>query len=308
LARAAKSVPADLYIAHNLAALPAAALAAKVNAAKLGFDAEDFHLEELASMQRNTGDQFARSIIEGELLPRCVHQTAAAPMIAEAYGQRYGTCMQPILNVSCLSEAPSQSISAASCIPHSLYWFSQTIGPGRGLEELLVATRHMRKKPTLYLRGNPAAGYAERLKLLAADCGTAIELLPASAPRDMIQLAAPYAVGLAIEPGSSPNNALALSNKIFTYLMAGIPILLSRTSAQEMLARELGESALLVNLHDPMAVADQLETFLADIQRQTRARNYAWELARHNFNWELQKQKFLAIIERELAAPSITRC
>ena len=43
LARAALDWPADVYIAHNLGALPAAAVAARTHGAKLMFDAEDFH-------------------------------------------------------------------------------------------------------------------------------------------------------------------------------------------------------------------------------------------------------------------------
>jgi hypothetical protein len=80
-----KQIPAQLYLAHNLAALPAAAGAARKNQSKLGFDAEDFHTEELTSLQRNAGDQIAREIIERILLPRCDHLTAASPLIADAY-------------------------------------------------------------------------------------------------------------------------------------------------------------------------------------------------------------------------------
>ena len=43
LAHAAAAVAADLYIAHNLAALPAARHAARRHRGRLGFDAEDYH-------------------------------------------------------------------------------------------------------------------------------------------------------------------------------------------------------------------------------------------------------------------------
>src|SRR5205814_5800343 len=46
LARAACAVSADLYIAHYVAALPAAAAAARRHGAALGYDAEDFHAGE----------------------------------------------------------------------------------------------------------------------------------------------------------------------------------------------------------------------------------------------------------------------
>ncbi len=39
----ARQIDTDIYIAHNLGALPAAVLAAKYNNAKVGYDAEDMH-------------------------------------------------------------------------------------------------------------------------------------------------------------------------------------------------------------------------------------------------------------------------
>ena len=150
-----KRVSADLYIAHNLAALPAAAAAALANGANLGFDAEDFHTEELNHYQRNGGDQVARELIERRLLPRCRHLTGASPLIAEAYNDRYGVRMEPILNVFPLSEAPEEEPGMSlELVPRSLYWFSQTVGAGRGLEPLLKAMSGMVEPPILYLRGN----------------------------------------------------------------------------------------------------------------------------------------------------------
>ena len=49
LRQAACAVPADLYIAHYVAALPAARAAACRHGAMMGFDAEDFHSGEESS-------------------------------------------------------------------------------------------------------------------------------------------------------------------------------------------------------------------------------------------------------------------
>lgn len=56
LGAAAARQPADLYLAHNLAALPAAARAAARHGARLGFDAEDFHCGELDEKPANTDE------------------------------------------------------------------------------------------------------------------------------------------------------------------------------------------------------------------------------------------------------------
>src|SRR5439155_13695826 len=48
LIKAAKKIKADIYIGHNLGALPAAIIAADCHKTKCGFDAEDYHRPEIS--------------------------------------------------------------------------------------------------------------------------------------------------------------------------------------------------------------------------------------------------------------------
>ncbi|MBA2744375.1 MAG: hypothetical protein H0U43_08750 [Chthoniobacterales bacterium] len=302
LSRAAVAIPAQLYIAHNLAALPAAYAAAKKRRCSFGFDAEDFHTEELTDSQRDKGDQRAREIIENNLLPRCSYRTAASPLIAEIYHRKYGVTMQPILNVFPLCQAPQHEPDTALPMPRSMYWFSQTVGSGRGVEEVLQAMGSMINPPFLYIRGNVSPSYKAQIFEVSERLGIAakVQVLPPAAPDQMARLSAGYSLGLAVEPGSSPNNKIALSNKIFTYLLAGIPVLLSRTPAQEALAEDLGDAGILIDLADPKQLGATLSDFLADEPRQHRARAAAWRIAHERYNWDIEKHKFLALVERTL--------
>ena len=167
---AAAREPADLYIAHYTAAVPAAAAAARRHQTAFGFDAEDFHLGEFAP------DNPARrtiQIIEKTFLPQCVHITAASSRIAEAYTTTYDIVAPTVvLNVFPLSHAPIAPTPAGVVVPGpSLYWFSQTIGPDRGLETAVVALGLARSQPHLYLRGAKAAGFSQRLFDLASKNG-----------------------------------------------------------------------------------------------------------------------------------------
>ena len=84
LLRAATGIPAELYIAHNLGALPAACAAAAKHGSRVAFDAEDFHSGQLSAPSDAHAAAVARSA-ERRYLPRCAYVTAAAPGIAEAY-------------------------------------------------------------------------------------------------------------------------------------------------------------------------------------------------------------------------------
>ncbi|MEH2197160.1 glycosyltransferase [Nostoc sp.] len=305
LAKAAAAESADLYIAHCLAALPAAAFAAQKHHAKLGFDAEDFHIGELTDIPANQTEIRVRDRIERTLLPRCQHLTAASPGIATAYAKRYGVNMEPILNVFPLAEAPAtterQQGDRVGSEP-SLYWFSQTIGPGRGLESILHAMGQMQTPVRLHLRGIPIPGYSEQLMQLAQEVGVGdrLHLLPPAPTAQMARLASCHDVGLSLELTQPLNRAICLTNKIFVYLLAGLPILMSLTPAQQEFAKQLGEVALLVNINDSAAVAKTLDNLLSNPAKLEIIRTQAWKFGQKIYNWDVKQQNFLQVVERVL--------
>lgn len=309
LISAASKVKADLYLAHNLAALPAAAAAAEKHNGKLGFDAEDYHCGELAAPPDNELELSIRRRIESKLLPKCSHFTAASPQIAAAYREDYAVTMTPILNVFSLIDSSSEAVDPKSWSGEApaLYWFSQTIGASRGLEQIIDAMSRMQTKAHLALRGNSAGGYVDHLRRYAAaaggnDLARRISVVPIAAPDQMVKLAATADLGLALEPGHTRNNNLALSNKAFTYLLAGVPVLLSRTTAQAELAGKLGAAALLVDVNDSASTASVVDAYFADRQRQITARAAAWSAGRTRYNWDVEKASFLASVEAALTA------
>jgi glycosyltransferase involved in cell wall biosynthesis len=288
-----------------LQGLIAAASAARVHSARLGFDAEDSHVDELPATPKWHGRRAARELIERTFLPRCRHLTAAAPMIAEALRARYGVNAVSVLNVFPLHEAPDTPCDPPSFNekgPPTLYWFSQTIGPGRGLEAIIDALARMKTPAHLHLRGNPAKDYAETLRSRATHGGMAdrLHLHEPGNPSEMARLAAAHDVGLALELTEPPHRAICLTNKAFTYLLAGIPALLSHTPAQDRLAPELGSAALSADLADPVGLGATLDAYFADPARQREARRTAWRLGQERFNWDMEQRTFLESVRRAL--------
>lgn len=299
--------PADMYIAHNLAALPAAALAARRFAGCLGFDAEDYHAGELPDVPGYEKTRLHVLAIEDRYVPECRHMTAASPDIADRYMQRYGRSVTPILNVFPLAERPANAAAAVApgTAAGSLYWFSQTIGPGRGLEQMLDILALMHARPLLQIRGTFAEGFQGALVAAAELRGVAVQVrfLPRSAPQQMVALAAEHTLGLSTEVIDSPNRAICLGNKIFTYLLAGVPVVLSDTPAQRRLAGQLGAAARIIDLANASEAAHELDAWLSSAEQLARSRQAAWNLGERRFNWDLEREKFLASVEAALAAP-----
>jgi glycosyltransferase involved in cell wall biosynthesis len=304
LTRAACAVSADLYIAHYVAALPAAAAAAQLHGAAVGYDAEDFHAGERANDAGASRETALVRAIESYFLPRCTHGTAASPMIADAYAELYGVELVPVLNVFPLMDAgggppvrgahPKEELSA--------YWFSQTIGPDRGLQSFIQAMARTHARVTLHVRGSDHWGHGKNLLALARSLqiGDRVELLPMESPFRMVEFASQYDIGLSLEADISESRRRCLTNKIFTYLLAGRPVLMSDTPAQTALAGELGAAAALVSLSDPATISDQLDRWALSSDGLQAAREAAWQLARTRYNWQVEQQVFLTSVARAL--------
>jgi hypothetical protein len=95
---------------------------------RFGLDLEDFHSAE----QTGDGSSLAHALaerIESDVLPKAAFLTAGSPMIADAYSAKYNVRPAPIHNTFSINFAAASTRRG----PLRLYWFSQTLGPGRGL-------------------------------------------------------------------------------------------------------------------------------------------------------------------------------
>ena len=309
LLAAAARVPADFYFGHSLAGLPVAAFAASARGVKYGFDAEDFHDAETEEALADAAERIARRVLQAGLLPGCALFTAASPLIARKFAETYQVEPTTILNVFPLAQAPRSPPTPGPITserPAAIYWFSQTIGPGRGLESAVAVLGRMKTPVQLRLRGFASADYVAHLQHAAANAGHRhpISFLPAGPAAEMVRLAAEADLGLSIEESRPLNRDLCLTNKIFVYLLAGLPQLLSRTTAQTALAAELGAAALLGDLSNPDETARLLDEFLLDPARIAAARKTAWDLARRRFCWDIEKDILLKSVRAIVGPPA----
>jgi glycosyltransferase involved in cell wall biosynthesis len=278
-------------------------MAADTRGKSFAFDAEDFHSAESDDAVSNPLERTLIQAIESECLPRCRHITASSPNIARAYQAKYGVPTPvSILNVFPLIDVPARPSSPSSAGPVRLYWFSQTIGPSRGLEQAVPILSKMRTPTELHLRGLESPGFREELTRKAADAGYLgrIEYLPLAPPEEMARLSQPFDLGLSVELTTPENRNLCLTNKIFAYLLAGVPVILSRTEAQTEIADALGDAAVLIDLEDPDDSARILDNWLAEKSNRERACSHAWQLARERFNWDVEQQKLVNVFAKSL--------
>jgi len=284
IVRAIVAEPADLIYGGSTGALAAVGESAGRLRVPYGIDFEDLHSGEHGGSGGELPNALAMRI-ERHVIRQAAFVTAGSPMIADAYRRLHGVRPLPIHNTfSIVPNEPPAAVDDAV----RLYWFSQTLGPGRGLEDVIRAAGEAGVAVDLHLRATPVAGYVESLRALQSAIAPrlALTIHEASAPDEMVKLAQPYDAGLACEEPSVLNKRLCLSNKIFTYLAAGVPVLLSRTPAQAALEKDLGDAAFGYECDDTGGLACIIKRLSADRALRCRARAAARAAAAARWHWE----------------------
>ncbi len=293
LIRAAKKQNADLYIGHNLGALAPTIKAAKTNKKPCGFDAEDFHRNELSNDIHNR-DVILKARLEESYLPNVDYLTTSSAQIGEAYHQLF-PAKQPVVIRNVFPADVEVEVSHVSETgPLRLLWFSQTIGASRGLDNLMDALRLLLHQSfQLHLLGDVSDDIKN--KLLDRSIGEIHFHKPV--PPDKLSLfASQYDIGLALEPGFSINNDMALSNKIFTYLQAGLAVIASDTSAQYDFMKQYPVIGKTFKKGDPASLAEVLSFYYQNRDVLFETRKASLKLVHEELNWEQESQKFLTQI------------
>jgi len=307
LLRAARAVPARLYYGGTAAGLAVAEAASRDRGVPFALDLEDFHSAEQDDCAAARRSHALIRRIESQILRSAAFCTAGSQAMADEYHATYRVRPTPIHNTFPLPErAPDLSQDPQRGL--RIYWFSQTVGPGRGLEDAIVATGLAGIRGELHLRGVPVPGYINRLQRLIAERAPQVGMthhLPATP--DPVDLCRGYDVGLALEQTHVRNRELCLTNKSLTYPLAGLAVVYTDTPGQRPLALDLGEGALLVRPGDITAFAEGLRRWVNDRALLARAKSAAWEAARRRWHWEHANERgaLLGLMKETLGARRI---
>jgi glycosyltransferase involved in cell wall biosynthesis len=281
--------PADLVYAGTNGAIAAALDASERAGIPCGIDFEDFHCAELEPDGTGARTNELAAFVMADAVRRAAFLTAGSLGIADACAERFGRRPVAINNVFPLPPAPSLQRGDG---PLRLYWFSQTIGPNRGVEDLIDAAARASVRCELHLRGTVSAAYAGALQRRAGNApAVTIAYHPLAEPDDMVGTCAGFDAGLSAEQAHVLNRAINLPNKALTYPLAGLALILTNTRGQRPLLDTLHGEAIVYEPADTASLADGLRRWALDAAMLRRAREASWEAARSRWHWEHPQER-----------------
>lgn len=315
ITRAVQGLNADLTIVHWEAALPAGIRQLERGKA-VGIDMEDWFSEDLLPSARASRPIGMLAAMEKQLLSEGVHSTCTSDAMADALVGRY-QCHRPlaIRNVfpsaernkmdgkwkdrAGLSGVNSPSSPRSETAPVSIFWYSQTIGPGRGLEELFDAATLLRGNFEIHLRGDIRGYEAWFDGLVAPQVRAKTRIHPVVDNKELLSRIAEHDVGFAGERPEPPSRDLTITNKFFQYLQGGLAVVASETSGQKEAAQAAAGAVMLHKPGDVAALAANLQRLLGDRSQLNAMRAAAWE-AGGRLSWENEAPKLVDAVKQAM--------
>jgi glycosyltransferase involved in cell wall biosynthesis len=289
---------ADIYIGHNLGALPAIVKASKKFKSKSIFDFEDFHRGEAAEGTMQT--KLVKEI-ENLYIPLVDILTTSSSAITSAYQTIFpnknfttiNNCFSLSYAVDCLQKLPDK--------PLKLFWFSQYVGKQRGLQNVIRAMSNFKSAEiSLILLGTATYEVKQYFYLLMDEFGlhkSQVEFLDPVKESDIVKIASMAHVGLATEYAHNTNRDLCLTNKLFMYLLAGNALLMTDTKSQQLFFQENPNIGLLYEQENERSLVNALKYYINNLALLQEHREKSFQLAKTKYNWDLEKHKFLLLLE-----------
>lgn len=287
----------DLVVGHNLGALFPVFQFAREEKLPFAFDLEDFHPGEKVEFDQ-ANEENRRKFILQTILPSCSYFSFASPLIGAAATDLLLEKQVPknFLINNCFSADEFLPPASESSGKVSFVWFSQNISAGRGLELVLPVLYQFRDQLRVVLIGQLNKNFN---KDFLKQYEEIIEIKDPMEQRKLHEELASHDVGLAIDLSSSDlNRQLALTNKIVSYLQAGLFIFATDTSAQAQFLSEW-EYHGVVSAQNSHEVKAKIEYIL---QNKGTLKNKSKERFEHakSLAWEEEQLKLLRVWKKLL--------
>lgn len=302
---AARAWGPDLVHAHDLPALPAAALVARRGMLPLVYDSHELWRRRNRRGQWRPLGRMADALVERSLAPRAAVVVTVCDSIAAWLARRYALRSPPVVlrNVPFPSRTRSTGNvrALAGLTGERVLLYTGRVMEGRGLEFAVRSLHALPEDVALVLMGYGDAAYVAGLRSLAAREGVAdrVRMIDAVPAEDVSAVASTADLAYVVIEPVCQSYRYALPSKLFEAIAAGLPVL----------AADLPEIREVVVGHDvgvvftPRTAAD-LRAAFDRVVRGTPHYRQAAAQAREVLTWSAEQHRLLDAYDRLVEAQS----
>jgi glycosyltransferase involved in cell wall biosynthesis len=302
---------ADIYHAHDISALPACYLATWLRGKLLIFDAHELPLSDELYSPRWRGLIVLFTHLLAIMVPRCAGVITISPPIAQEIRKRYPSSKvtlvrnTPIYQAVQRTDRLHQYLGLSPDVRIALY--QGTLQADRELDRLIRAAHFLERNIVIVLMGPDVEGIQPQLETLIENERVAdrVKIVPNVPYAEVLDWTASADIGMIIYPlNRTLNIRMCLPNKIFEYLMAGLPILASPLDAVSNLIRTYDVGQIVPSLL-PADIGAAINAMMADSLTCARMRRNALNAAQQELCWEKESQRLIHFYHEILARQDV---
>lgn len=222
--------------------------------------------------------------VERRFVPKYKYGYTVSEGIAIEFQQRYGVTYETIRNMPLLKEvepAPQKE---------RFILYQGAVNEARGFEYLIPAMKMVDCRLIICGDGNFMPQLKELIK--QNNLAAKVELKGMLTPDELLLISQQAYIGVAVAENEGLNQYLALPNKFFDYLHAGLPQVTMNFPEYLKVNRQY-EVALLINNLQSETIAGALNNLVTDDVLHMRLRSNCLE-ARKELNWQNEEKKLLS--------------
>jgi glycosyltransferase involved in cell wall biosynthesis len=232
------------------------------------------------------------------MLPYIKHSYTVSPSIATVYSQKYNIDMKVIRNLPLKISGEIERSVRLSQHNEKIILYQGSLNMGRGLVMAIRALLYISNARLVII----GTGDVENdLKKLALSLGLTdrVLFLGRIAPDKLIQYTMQADLGISLEEKLGLNYYYALPNKLFDYIQAGIPVLVSDVPEMAAIVNHY-QVGMVTHTSDPQKLALLFDEMLHDPEKRaswkTNLKAAAKELC-----WENEEEKLMDIYRNAMA-------
>jgi glycosyltransferase involved in cell wall biosynthesis len=287
----------DLLVSNDLDTLPASFLASRFKTWPLIYDSHEYFTE----LPELVGRSFIQGIwrwIEKRILPRIDFASTVSLSVALAYQQHYGVKMEIIRNLPFGNRKEARRPDLLDCGPKKIIIYQGALNVGRGLERMITAMQYLDDfKLQIFGDGD----INEQLKKLSKQLRLEdrVYFMGRYPFEELKGYTRQASLGISLEEDIGLNYRYALPNKLFDYIQAGIPVLVSDLPEMKNVVEEY-DIGRVVKDPDPELLANQVKEMMNSDELRMRWKKNLRKAA-DELCWEKEEEKLLDLYRKALS-------
>lgn len=276
----------DILLSNDLDTLLANYSISKLQSKKLVYDSHELFPEIPELVAKPTVKKIWTSL-ESSILPKLKNNYTVCNSISEFYKNKYNVDFKIIKNFPNKSEKTEFGSLPFNIKNKKIIIYQGAINLGRGIELILKAMLYLHNHIFLIIGSGDVLS---ELKQLTKELNIQEKVLFMGrlSPKELRKLTPLANLGISLEEDLGLNYRFALPNKIFDYIQAEIPILISDLPEMKKIVLEYNVGEIVKN-REPKNIANQIKLLLEkDLSKELQR-------AKRELIWEKQEEELLSI-------------